>query len=104
MGITDKEVVVSKEYVEKKIPLQERPKPVNFPPVDWYVSSENSQMSLEERVQKDTGATVTFAITPRGYENLAIGIAEMRRYIKQQDQIITYYEKAITGDEEQPQQ
>ena len=37
-----------------------------------------------------------FVITPKGYENLAIGIAELRRYVKDQQAIIAYYEEALT--------
>jgi hypothetical protein len=40
------------------------------------------------------------AITPKGYENLSVGMAELRRYVLQQKQIIAYYEKAIQGEPE----
>jgi hypothetical protein len=32
----------------------------------------------------------------RDYENLALNLADLRRYIEQQKEIIVYYEKAIT--------
>jgi len=34
----------------------------------------------------------------RDYENLALNIAELRRYLNQQNQVIIYYEKAVTED------
>ena len=37
------------------------------------------------------------AITPKGYENLAFGIGDLRRYVLQQKEIIIYYEKAVTA-------
>jgi len=40
-----------------------------------------------------------FTITPKGYENLAIGIADLRRYVKDQQAIIAYYEEALTPEE-----
>lgn len=90
------EVVLQTEYQKQNIPIQERPKAVDFPPVDWYVvTEENLEEKLAELEQK-TGNKVFFAITPKGYENLAIGIAEMRRYIKQSQSIIVYYEEALT--------
>lgn len=96
------EVVVTTEYQKQNIPIQERPKAVQFPPVDWYVvTEENLDAKLAELEQK-TGNKVFFAITPKGYENLALGIAEMRRYIKDQGAIIVYYEEALT--EEEPEQ
>ena len=34
------------------------------------------------------------------YENLALDMAELRRYIEQQKEIIIYYEKAVKDDKE----
>ena len=35
----------------------------------------------------------------KDYENLAINIADIKRYLEQQKEIILYYEKAVTeGD------
>lgn len=96
----ESEVVLQTEYQKQNIPIQERPKAVDFPPVDWYVvTEENLEEKLAELEQK-TGNKVFFAITPKGYENLAIGIAEMRRYIKQSQSIIVYYEEALTDEPE----
>jgi hypothetical protein len=38
----------------------------------------------------------------KDYENLALNIADIRRYLNQQTEIIVYYEKAVTP--EQPAQ
>jgi len=35
----------------------------------------------------------------RDYENLALNIADIRRFLNQQDEIIVYYEKAVTDEE-----
>jgi len=35
----------------------------------------------------------------RDYENLALNVAELRRFINQQKDIIVYYEEAVTDDE-----
>lgn len=101
-GIIDKEVVVQKDYVKQSIPLQAPPRPVEFPDTEWFVVSEEN---LDEALAKikEHGGTLTFmAMTPKGYENLAIGVNDLRRYILQQKQIIAYYEKAITGDTNEP--
>jgi len=42
---------------------------------------------------------VFFAISPKSYENLAIGIADLRRFIKEQKGVVVYYEEALTADE-----
>jgi len=34
----------------------------------------------------------------KDYENLALNIADLRRYINQQTEVIVYYEKAVTEE------
>ena len=36
----------------------------------------------------------------KDYENLAINIADLRRYLEQQNEIIVYYEDALKSEEE----
>jgi len=93
------EVVVTTKYQEQNIPIQERPKAVQFPPVDWFVITEENLEEKIAEINSKTGNVVVFAITPKGYENLALGIAELRRYVKDQQAIIAYYEEAITPAE-----
>lgn len=96
------EVVVTTEYQEQNIPIQERPKSVQFPPVDWFVITEENLEEKIAEINSKTGNTVVFAITPKGYENLALGIADLRRYIKDQQAIVGYYEEALTPDKPEP--
>ena len=42
--------------------------------------------------------------TEKDYETLAIDMAEIKRYIEQQKQIIIYYEKALSPKEEEPKE
>lgn len=93
------EVVVTTQYQEQNIPIQERPKAVQFPPVDWFVITEENLEEKIAEINSKTGNVVVFAITPKGYENLALGIAELRRYVKDQQAIIAYYEEALSPDE-----
>jgi len=90
------EVVLQTQYQKQNIPIQERPKAVEFPPVDWFVLTEENFDAKIAEIEQRTGNKVMFVITPKGYENLAIGIAELRRYVKDQQAIIAYYEEALT--------
>jgi len=96
------EVVVTTEYQERNIPIQEHPKGVEWNPVPWFVITEDNLEEKIVEIESATGNVVIFAITPKGYENLAIGIAELRRYIKDQQAIIAYYEEAIIPTEPEP--
>lgn len=95
MRAPEPEVVVTTEYQEQSVPIQERPKAVNFPESDWYIITEENLDEKLAEINASTGNVVLFAITPKGYENLAIGIAELRRYVKDQQAIIGYYEEAL---------
>jgi hypothetical protein len=44
------------------------------------------------------------AITPQGYENLAVGINDLRRYANQQTNVIEYYEDQIAGAPDEPEE
>lgn len=92
-------VVTETEYLEQNIPIQERPEKVNFPPVDWFVVTEENLEEKLAELQDSTGNIVFFSITPKGYENLAIGIGDLRRYIKEQQAIIAYYEESLSTPE-----
>jgi hypothetical protein len=91
----EEKVVVQTEYIERQIMLQQPPKPVTMPNVQWYVVSEKNLAEFLERIKADNGSVAFMAITPSGYENLSIGVADLRRYILQQKEIIVYYEQAV---------
>ncbi len=78
--------------------LQQSPAPVDFPDVEWFVINKDNLDESLKRIEEASGSVAFMAITPKGYENLAVGVAELRRYILQQKEIIAYYEKAIQGD------
>ena len=87
------------QYVERTIPIQPRPEPVEMPPVDWYVVNSDNIDEFLGRIEADVGNVVFIAVTPKGYENLALGIADLRRYINQQNEIIIYYEQQVQPQE-----
>jgi len=64
-----------------------------MPGVEWYVVTEDNIDEFIARIEGDVGQLVFVAITPNGYENLALGIADLRRYILEQQAIIGYYEE-----------
>jgi hypothetical protein len=45
------------------------------------------------------GNFVVFALTPDGYEKMAENFQEVRRYVRQQKEIIIYYHEATTETE-----
>ena len=63
--------------------------------VYFYVVTEDTLDAFKERFVKEQGDFVFYAISVRDYETIALNMAELKRYIEQQQVIIIYYEKAV---------
>lgn len=96
----EKEIVTVTEVIKPQIAVVERPKPISTGKVEWYVVTEQNFEEFKERFVKDNGNFVFYVISVRDYENLIINMAEIKRYIEQQKEIIVYYEKAVTEEPE----
>ena len=82
--------------VERKIPTQNRPRPVSLNNLHFYVVTEDTFAGFKQRFVKQNGDLLFYALSVRDYETLALNMAEIKRYIEQQKQIIVYYEKAVS--------
>ena len=91
----EKEIVVKTVEVQKIIPIQPQPKPVDMIDVKFYVVTEENYAEFKEKFMKTNNDYVFYAISVHDYENLAFNMAELYRYIRQQKEIIIYYEKAV---------
>ena len=72
-----------------------RPKPVQLNDVRVYVVNERNLDDFLVEFKERHGEVALVALSMKDYENLALNIAELRRYINQQTQIIVYYEDAV---------
>ena len=91
----EKEIVVKTIEVQKIIPIQPQPKPVDMIDVKFYVVTEENYEEFKEKFMKTNNDYVFYAVSVHDYENLAFNMAELYRYIRQQKEIIIYYEKAV---------
>ena len=85
--------------MERKIPTQKRPRPVKMNDVYFYVVTEDTFENFKERIKKENGDLLFYALSVRDYETIALNMAELKRFIDQQQQVIVYYEKAVTPKE-----
>lgn len=107
-GKDDKEIFVPPEpqiiTVIEKEPLRiyqpPLPQEIDLLDVNFFVITEEN---LEEKVKEIEkildGQFVIFALTPDGYEKMAENFQEVRRYVRQQKELIIYYRKATTESE-----
>lgn len=83
------------------IPTVARPKPVQLNDVRVYVVNEEIYEEFVQEFTEENGELAFVALSMKDYENLALNIAELRRYINQQKNIIVYYEEAVTDKEKE---
>jgi leucyl aminopeptidase (aminopeptidase T) len=57
--------------------------------------TEDTFKQFKTRFTKENGDFLFYAISVRDYETLALNMAEIKRYLQQQKQIIIYYEAAV---------
>jgi len=83
------------------IPTVARPKPVQLNDVRVYVVNKEIYEEFVQEFTEENGELAFVALSMKDYENLALNIAELRRYINQQKNIIVYYEEAVTDKEKE---
>ena len=91
----EKEIVVKTIEVQKIVPIQPQPKPVDMIDVKFYVVTEENYEEFKEKFMKTNNDYVFYSVSVHDYENLAFNMAELYRYITQQKEIMIYYEKAV---------
>ena len=91
----EKEIIVKTVEVQKIVPIQPQPKPVDMIDVKFYVVTEENYEEFKEKFMKTNNDYVFYAVSVHDYENLAFNMAELYRYIRQQKEIMIYYEKAV---------
>ena len=94
-----KQIEIKTVQVERVIPTQNRPRPINMNNIKFYVVTSENFEKFKKRYEKANGEFLFYALSVRDYETLAINMAEIKRYIEQQKQIIIYYEKAVEPKE-----
>jgi len=95
------QIEVQTVEVERNIPIQNRPRQLNLSNITWYVVTEENFEEFKKRYKKENGMFLFYVISVRDYETLSLNMAEIKRYIEQQKQIIIYYEEAIVPEKEE---
>ena len=94
-------VKVITEEVKMDIYQPPLPQEIKMENVDWFVITKNNYEEAIVKVEKLLGGEfVVFALTPTGYEAMAYNLQEIRRFIRQQKEIILYYRKATEAADE----
>tara|TARA_R110001583_G_C5576415_1_gene402531 strand:+ start:96 stop:437 length:342 start_codon:yes stop_codon:yes gene_type:complete len=82
--------------IERNIPIQNRPRPLSLNDIHFYVVTPDTRQNFETRFEKQNGVLVFYALSVRDYETLSLNMSEIKRFVAQQGEIISYYELAAT--------
>ncbi len=92
------EVKVVTKVEKVQIPTVARPKPLQLSDTRVFVVTKDNFEEFEKEFTELYGDLAFVALSMKDYENLALNISELKRYINQQGEIIVYYEKAVTEE------
>ncbi len=81
-----------------QIPTVARPKPLQLNDTRVFVVTKDNFEEFKKEFTEVYGELAFVALSMKDYENLALNIADIRRYLNQQEEIIVYYEKAVTEE------
>lgn len=83
-----------------QIPVVARPKPVQLSDTRVFVVTKDNFDEFKKEFTELYGDLAFVALSMKDYENLALNLADLRRYINQQNEVIIYYEKAVKEEPE----
>jgi len=83
------------------VPVVARPKPIDLVDVRVYVVNKDNLEQFVADFTAEHGEFAVVALSIDSYENLALNIADLRRYINQQTDIIVYYEDSMKAPTEE---
>lgn len=92
------ELKVVTKIEKTTVPVVARPKPVQLNDVKVHVVNKENYGQFVKEFEEENGQLAYVALSMKDYENLALNVAELRRFINQSIDIIVYYEEAVTDD------
>ena len=94
------QVVTVVEKVPLRIYQPPLPGEIDLLDVNFFVITEENYEEKKKEIEKILdGNFVVFALLPDGYEKMAENFQEVRRYVRQQKELIIYYREATTESE-----
>ena len=90
------EVRIQTKFIKPNVTIQAHPRPVLMRNVEFYVVTKDNLADFEKRFTDKNGQFVFVAMSLGDYENISLNLADLRRYINQQKQIIVFYEKSLS--------
>jgi len=92
-GDNVQKIEVSAKPIEIDIAKTADPEAVKLSPIHFKVVTKSNLNAFIAEIgrQQNTADPVFIAITTKDYENLSLNLADLHRYIEQQQSVIVYY-------------
>ena len=88
---TKPKIIDSPILIDRPELILPKVQPANQTSMEWVIiTASNAEEKLEMLKSKEN--VVYFALTAQGYQNLSMNVAELRRYIEQQNAVIAAYQ------------
>jgi hypothetical protein len=97
-----KQIEVTAKPMERTIVQPVMPREIDLKDPYWYVVSDKNIEEFLQRVEKEHGQVVFFAMSVPDYELMAYNMQELKRYINELKEVVVYYKKVTEpqkGDE-----
>ena len=101
--IPEPEIKIVTQIEKTTVPIVARPKPVDLVDTRVYVVTADNYDAFVEEFTAEHGELAYVVLSMKDYENLAINVADLRRFLEQQNEIIVYYENAVKPQQEDTQ-
>ena len=98
--IPEQEVKIVTQIEKTTVPIVARPKPVDLVDTRVYVVTKENYDAFVKEFTEEHGELAYVVLSMKDYENLALNIADLRRFLEQQNEVIVYYENALKPEEE----
>jgi hypothetical protein len=85
------QIVEKPVFIEKPELMVPSVSPAEQYSVEWHVITKENVLPLIDEFERNGQQFVLFAVTPAGYQNLSLNMAEIRRYIEQQNAVVLAY-------------
>ncbi len=97
-----REVEIKTVPIKIKITQPVLPRPIDLKEPQWYVVSDKNIDEFLVNIKKESGdMLVFFAMSPSDYELMAYNLQEIKRYVKELKEVVIYYKKVTTIEEEE---
>lgn len=95
-------IKTKKQEIERQPLNLEMPSSLKSKDVNWVIITPENNEEVFQKLQNDNSDPVIFGLSDLSYKNLSLNLAELKRYIIEQKEIIKAYKEYYEGEIKEP--